>query len=49
MHLLYSLSPKEDPLAVLLMMDYLALKAKDYAYLLVFNDVLKVGALSFDG
>ncbi|XP_055354506.1 uncharacterized protein LOC129600128 [Paramacrobiotus metropolitanus] len=38
---LFNLSPKDDPLAVILMMDYLALKAKDYAYLLAFHDTLK--------
>lgn len=36
-----SLNPKEDPLAVILMIDYLALKAKDYSYLLAFYEVLK--------
>ncbi|OQV23470.1 putative Transcription factor 25 [Hypsibius exemplaris] len=33
---LFNLDLKEDPLAVILMLDYLALRAKDYSYLIAF-------------
>lgn len=42
---LYSLDPSEDPLGVMMMIDYVAVRARMYDYLITLADTLDVGIL----